>query len=86
MAFVWNPDRRVRKGFFDLTSELCRLAASTREEVLVSLPYLHFLIVAAGAVRGGSGAQVQFAVGRVIPSESNTEIDLLFCSEFHKID
>jgi hypothetical protein len=86
VAFVWNPGRRVRKGFFDLAAELCRLATRPREEVLVSLPYLHLLLVTTTLVAKSPHDQVQFAIGRTVPMESETEVDILFCSEFHPIN
>ncbi|KAB2489628.1 hypothetical protein [Priestia endophytica] len=84
-GFVWNPDRRIRKGFFDLTSELCSMVDIPREEILVSLPYLHLLTVATATIEEGADVEVQFAVGRVLPAESETDVTVLFCSEFHSI-
>lgn len=84
-AFAWNPDRRIRKGFFDLTSELCHMVDMPRNEILVSLPYLHLLTVATAAVEEGPGIEVQFAVARVVPAESEADVAVLFCSEFHSV-
>ncbi|MDP9742299.1 UNVERIFIED_ORG: hypothetical protein QFZ59_004129 [Bacillus sp. B2I3] len=84
-AFAWNPDRRTRKGFFDLTTELCHMVNLPREEILVSLPYLHLLTVATAAIEEGPGIDVQFALARVVPAQSNTDVTVLFCSEFHSV-
>ncbi|MBA4533832.1 hypothetical protein [Brevibacillus halotolerans] len=83
-GFIWNPDRRIRKGFFDLTSELCRMTNLPRKEILVSLPYL-LLTVATAVIEERPGVEVQFAVDRVLPAESETDVTVLFCSEFHSV-
>lgn len=85
-AFMWNPDRRIRKGFFDLTSEICCLVQGTRETILVSLPYLHLLTVATDLSERRGAARVQFAVGRTEPSGSKNDFIVLFASEVHEIE
>lgn len=85
-AFLWNPDRRIRKGFFDLTAELCRMTKATRENVMVSLPYLHLMAVASDLADQRGATRFQFAVARTEPAESYPDFIVLFTSEIHEVE
>lgn len=87
-AFIWNPDRRLRKGFFDLCIALFSLKDQDAVVVLVSLPYLHLLTISiaeASNYSANSYDMVQFAVGIASSGSPDDGLQVLFASDYHPV-
>ena len=84
-AAAWNPGRRTRKALIDLCQALGQLRHRTREDILLSLPYLLLLTVVSAHVARAPGNLCQFAVVTVVPSVVPDDPNLYFISDIHSI-
>ncbi|HEY6781504.1 MAG TPA: hypothetical protein VI111_11145 [Thermoleophilaceae bacterium] len=80
---VWNPHRRRRKAFLDLSQALLEARAETPQGVMLSLPYLLLLNWATVASAAPLYARVQFTIAR---REGSRELQVVFLSEWHALD
>ena len=83
---VWNPDKRVPKAFFDLTSMLARHAATwpnPTQTVPLSVPYLMLLNAVVSLTWSPLARARQFLLMRTDGAEKNPEI--IFVSNVHEV-
>lgn len=81
---LWNPDRRVRKAMFDLTTELAgELAVTTDTTVKLTVPYLALLAFVAAQRRSSASACTQFMILQAGGDQDDHEA--LFLSDFHEV-
>lgn len=83
-SFLWNPENRFLKGFVDVILDLvkCIHAVKDKNQICMSIPYLHLLNFINSFSRDPSTVKVQFVV------MSQTKLDeakLIFLSETHPV-
>jgi hypothetical protein len=82
---VWNPDRRTRKAFFDLTTDMALHQAQVRtEDMHLTVPYLMLLNHVSALPRTVPATGTQFAV-MVVPPAADQDADMLFLSNVHEV-
>ncbi len=83
-GLLWNPDRRVRKAMFDLTTELAgELTANNDTTVKLTVPYLALLAFVAAQPRSPASACTQFMILQAGGAQEDHES--LFLSDFHEL-
>jgi hypothetical protein len=83
-SFIWNPNRRHRKAFFDLCQLLLAEPGETREETLFAVPYLLILNHVNYLCGTELGELVQFTIAKKVPSQSD-KLSQIFISNTHQL-
>lgn len=89
LQVLWHPRRRIEKAIFDVASELFQVSRDLRDPraIQLSVSYLSLLNHVSHRVRHPTGArEVQFLVGRSAAYEPTIDPQLLFLSEWHRLD
>lgn len=83
-SFLWNPQNRFLKGFIDSISDLIKHSQATqmKDEICVSIPYLHLLNFVHSFPKDPSTSKIQFMV---INQSKIYKPKLLFLSETHPV-
>ena len=84
--FLWNPQKRLNKSFFDIFKDLMdHIKISKDEEFLIgSIPYLLLLNYVSKLNHDPLAINTQFAVFK--KEAGATEMDLLFLSFVHELE
>jgi hypothetical protein len=86
-AWVWNPDRRLRKALLDIAQELAIDQASgvSRQAIVLSVPYLALLNFVSNVPRSFPATGTQFAVMMSDGAIHDQHPKVLFLSSFHPL-
>ncbi len=84
-GFMWNPYRRDRKAFFDLSQMLVTNQTLHTNDVLLSMPYLLMLNYVSSLCLQDLGNKVQFAIGMIVPSQTDSSLSMAFISQSHEL-
>lgn len=83
LAWLWNPKKKISKALIDVVTELINLHGKcNRDEVLISLPYLHILHFLDGLPSLEREEEIQFMV---LANSAIWDDKVLFVSERHKL-
>lgn len=86
-SFIWNPDKRQRKALLDLAQELVRFQREqSREQLLLSVPYLVLLNFVSELPRPEPRQGTQFAIMVSRGAAHDEEPQLLFLSSLHPLE
>jgi hypothetical protein len=83
-SFIWNPNRRHRKAFFDLCQLILTQPGEFGEEMLFGVPYLLILNHVNNLCGKELGELVQFTIARKVPSQSD-KLSHVFISNTHQL-
>lgn len=83
-AFIWNPNKRLLKGFLDLVLDLLKLAeqVNSRYSIQASIPYLQILNHVDSKKHSKEIEQIQFVILRNSKIQKYT---IAFLSDTHPI-
>lgn len=84
-GFIWNPYRRNRKAFFDLSQMLVTKDEPDTNAILFSVPYLLMLNYVSSLCLHDLGDKVQFTIGMIIPSQPDSILTMAFISANHQV-
>lgn len=89
LQIFWHPRRRIEKALFDVASELFQVSRELRdpEAIQLTVSYLSLLNHLSHVVAHPDDAtEVQFLIARSAEYEPDLEPQLLFLSEWHRLD
>jgi hypothetical protein len=86
---VWNPYKRLQKGMSDMGNDLQRFAARHTKRAELILIHTSFIALLNFVTRQPSAPLAefrQFVVARSFGAHSLDEADILFLSDFHRLE